>query len=109
MDRRQLTSFVALADDLHFSKTAMRLNITQPALSQQIARLEAELNVQLFSRDPKHVALTDAGRVFLEEAQRDLTSHGSRCDNGPARSGRTDRPAVRRVRRSGRHSAFCPS
>lgn len=68
MDRRQLTSFVALSDDLHFSKAAARLRITQPALSQQIARLEADLGVRLFSRGPKHVALTDAGRIFLEEA-----------------------------------------
>jgi DNA-binding transcriptional LysR family regulator len=72
MDMRQLTSFVALADDLHFSKAANRLNITQPALSQQIARLEAEVGVQLFSRNPKHVALTDAGRVFLTEANETL-------------------------------------
>ncbi|MBN9497255.1 MAG: LysR family transcriptional regulator [Alphaproteobacteria bacterium] len=72
MDRRQLTSFVALSDDLHFSRAAARLRITQPALSQQIARLEAELNVRLFSRGPKHVALTDAGRIFLEEATETL-------------------------------------
>lgn len=74
MDRRQLASFVALADDLHFSKTAARLNITQPALSQQIARLETALGVRLFSRNPKHVALTDAGRIFLDEASETLRS-----------------------------------
>lgn len=72
MDIRQLTSFVALADDLHFSKAANRLNITQPALSQQIARLETEVGVQLFSRNPKHVSLTDAGRVFLTETNQTL-------------------------------------
>ncbi len=74
MDRRQLASFVTLADDLHFSKAAARLNITQPALSHQIARLETVLGVRLFSRGPKHVALTDAGRVFLEEANETLRS-----------------------------------
>lgn len=68
MDRRQLASFTALAEDLHFSNAARRLRITQPALSQQIARLEAQLGVRLFSRGPKHVALTDAGRIFLEDA-----------------------------------------
>jgi DNA-binding transcriptional LysR family regulator len=69
MDRRQLLAFVAVAEELHFSKAAQRLRLTQPALSQQIARLEAALDVRLFERNPKRVALTDAGRVFLEETR----------------------------------------
>jgi len=68
MDMRQLRAFAVLAEDLHFSKAAARLNVTQPALSQQIARLEGDVGAALFTRDPKHVALTDAGRVFLKEA-----------------------------------------
>lgn len=72
MERRQLASFVTLSEDLHFSRAAKRLRITQPALSQQIARLESDLGVRLFSRGPKHVALTDAGRVFFEDATETL-------------------------------------
>jgi DNA-binding transcriptional LysR family regulator len=72
MDRRELESFVALAEDLHFSKAAARLRITQPALSHQIARLEKAVGAQLFTRNSKHVALTDAGRVFLGETAETL-------------------------------------
>ncbi|MEZ2126434.1 MULTISPECIES: LysR family transcriptional regulator [unclassified Sinorhizobium] len=69
MDQRLLTSFVTLAEELHFVRAAERLRITQSALSQQIAKLEQELGLQLFSRTRRRVTLTDAGQSFLEEGR----------------------------------------
>ena len=66
VDLRLLTPFLTLADELHFSRAAERLNIAQPALSQQIARLERQLGFQLFDRPPRPIALTAAGRALLD-------------------------------------------
>jgi DNA-binding transcriptional LysR family regulator len=66
LDLRLLTPFLTLADELHFSRAAERLHIAQPALSQQIARLERQLGFQLFDRPPRPVALTAAGRTLLD-------------------------------------------
>ena len=66
VDLRLLTPFLTLADELHFSRAAERLNIAQPALSQQIARLERQLGFQLFDRPPRPIALTAAGRTLLD-------------------------------------------
>jgi DNA-binding transcriptional LysR family regulator len=66
VDLRLLTPFLTLADELHFSRAAERLHIAQPALSQQIARLERQLGFQLFDRPPRPIALTPAGRTLLE-------------------------------------------
>lgn len=68
MDQRQLVSFVTLAEELHFVRAAARLGVTQPALSQQIAKLESILAVRLFERTKRRVVLTDAGQVFLNDA-----------------------------------------
>ena len=69
IELRQIRSFVTLAQELNFHKAAERLFITQPSLSHQIALLEATIGVRLFQRDRKRVALTDAGRAILDDAQ----------------------------------------
>lgn len=69
MELRHLKYFVAVAEELNFSHAAMRLYISQPALSRQIKDLEKELSVVLFLRQSDGLKLTEAGTFFLERAK----------------------------------------
>lgn len=72
MDLRQLRYLVALADEQHFTRAAERLGIAQPALSQQIRRLEAEVGLTLVERTTRRVEVTAAGDALVYRARRIL-------------------------------------
>ncbi|UQZ85059.1 HTH-type transcriptional regulator CynR [Paenibacillus konkukensis] len=69
MELRQLEYFIAVCKEMHFSKAAENLCTTQSNLSQQIKFLESELGMPLFDRIGKRIALTDAGKIVLEQSR----------------------------------------
>jgi LysR family transcriptional regulator, transcription activator of glutamate synthase operon len=73
MELRQLRYLVALAEELNFTRAAANEHVAQPALSQQIRRLEDEVGLALVERSTRHVALTDAGQVLVVRARRVLS------------------------------------
>src|ERR1700726_3686273 len=70
MELRHLRHFVAVAEELHFRRAAERLHVAQPAVSEQIRKLENELGVRLLDRDQRSAALPAAGTVLLGEPSR---------------------------------------
>jgi DNA-binding transcriptional LysR family regulator len=74
LQTRRLRYFVAVAEELHFSRAAARLHIAQQALSKQIRELEETLDAQLLERSTRNVKLTPAGAAFLEAARATLAA-----------------------------------
>lgn len=69
---RDLRYFVTVAEELHFTRAAEQLYVSQPALSKQVRALERQLSVELFRREPQGVTLTEAGTALLLHARRVL-------------------------------------
>ena len=72
MELRHLRYFVAVGEEQHYRRAAQRLHVAQPALSRQIQMLEEEIGFDLFERLPRGVKITEAGKLFLEDARRIL-------------------------------------
>lgn len=98
IELRHLRYFIAVADELHFSRAAERLGMSQPPLSQQIKQLEQAVGARLLVRTNRRVALSDAGKLFLSEARAilarvdsaiDLAQRAQRGETGELRIGIT--------------------
>jgi DNA-binding transcriptional LysR family regulator len=94
MELRHLRYFVAVAEELHFSRAADRVHVAQPALSRQIRDLEEELGLRLFERDRRRVALTAAGVAFLDEIK-SLLGHVERAVETARRAARGEHGSLR--------------
>src|SRR6516165_2646581 len=93
MELRHLRYFVAVAHEGHVTRAAEKLRMQQPPLSQQIRALEREVDAQLFQRHPRGVALTDAGRSFLADAETILAE----VEHAKIRARRTARGETGRI------------
>jgi DNA-binding transcriptional LysR family regulator len=92
LELRDLRYFLAVAEELNFTRAAERLHLAQQALSAAVRRLEADLGVQLFTRSTRHVALTAAGEALVDAARHVLASAADAVDEATrAGSGRIGR------------------
>jgi DNA-binding transcriptional LysR family regulator len=88
VELRQLRYFLAVGEEEHYGRAAQRLRVAQPALSRQIQNLEEEIGFKLFERLPRGVKITDAGKLFLDDARRileginDATARAKRIASG---------------------------
>jgi DNA-binding transcriptional LysR family regulator len=77
---RQLRAFVAIAESGTFTAGALRVHVTQAAISMQIRQLETEIGAKVFVRAPRHVILTEAGEQLLRRARHILREHDAALD-----------------------------
>ena len=94
MELRHLKYFIAVAEELNFSRAAERIFISQPALSRQIKSLENELGVVLFLRQSDGLILTEAGQTFLKQAKDILNLSNQAVQNLKADYSNKDEPLV---------------
>ena len=80
MEIRQLRAFVAIAESGTFTAGALRVHVTQAAISMQIRQLETEIGAKVFVRAPRHVILTEAGEQLLRRARHILREHDAAVD-----------------------------
>ncbi|HSE26289.1 MAG TPA: LysR family transcriptional regulator [Pyrinomonadaceae bacterium] len=80
MEIRQLRAFVAIAESGTFTAGALRVHVTQAAISMQIRQLESEIGAKVFVRAPRHVILTEAGEHLLRRARHILREHDAALD-----------------------------
>ena len=80
MELRQLEIVVALSEELHFGRTAERVHLSQPALTQALSRFESQLGTRLFERTSRRVALTPAGAALVPRARALLEQAGDAAD-----------------------------
>jgi DNA-binding transcriptional LysR family regulator len=103
MEIRHIEAFLAIADELHFGRAAARLHLTQPALSQQLKRLERELGIELVSRSSRTVSLTSAGHAFRADARRIIEEMSRAADTArEIAAGRAGRLSIGFNGRAGR-------